>query len=73
MAGIVTRSAYERNCGRAGWGYPIMAKKGHYFKAGEVISICGKWMYAGERHQSARNLHCAVCKKKLEKLNAKAD
>lgn len=31
----------------AGWGWPGAARKAHYFEAGEVVSLCGKWMYTG--------------------------
>lgn len=52
----------------AGWGYPLMAKKGHYYSKGQSVSLCGKWLFTGERYQEGPNtgLHCAACTKKLK-------
>lgn len=33
------------NTGRSGWGWPLNARKCHYFVAGQAL--CGKWMYFG--------------------------
>lgn len=69
MAGIAP-SPLAANLVKAGWGYPLQANKGHYFKEGEAISICGRWMYTGERFEEKEaSFHCATCKKKLEKAN----
>jgi len=46
------------------------ARKAHYFLAGELISICGKMMYAGpledDNHNSGSN--CVDCKRRRDKL-----
>lgn len=31
----------------AGWRWPRLSRKAHYYMAGETISVCGKWMYSG--------------------------
>jgi len=52
-----------------GWGWPMNSQKAHYFPAGEIISLCGRWMYSGhledDRHESRDN--CAACRKKRER------
>ncbi|MEB7891836.1 hypothetical protein NGK36_21490 [Hafnia alvei] len=51
-----------------GWGSPERAKKAHYFREGEVISICGKWLFSGvlfdTDHENQDN--CKACMKKRE-------
>ncbi|EKN4689613.1 hypothetical protein ABF236_003407 [Yersinia ruckeri] len=46
-----------------GWSSPERAKKAHYFRATETISICGKWMFSGVRfdtdHENKDN--CKSC------------
>jgi len=53
---------------KRGWGFPGNSRKAHYFLAGEMISICGRMMFAGERfddkHESPDN--CAECKRRRE-------
>jgi hypothetical protein len=53
-----------------GWGFPLNSRKAHYFLAGQIISICNKMMYGGEReddkHDHADN--CAQCKRLHGKL-----
>jgi len=55
---------------KQGWGFPINSRKAHYFKEHEIISICGKMMYSGERfddkHDSPDN--CAACMKRRNKI-----
>lgn len=51
-----------------GWVRPLRANKHHYFKAGEVVSICGKWMCSNpirepDTFESADD--CAACRKKI--------
>ncbi len=55
------------NLVKAGWGYPLLAKKAHYFQEGEAISLCGKWMFTGERFTEASDCkwHCVACGRKL--------
>jgi hypothetical protein len=52
-----------------GWGFPALSKKAHYFREGELRSMCGKWLYGGEReddrHDHSEN--CADCKKRRAK------
>ena len=54
----------------AGWTRPGASKKWHYFQAGAKTSLCGKWMFVGERddsdHDSPEN--CAECKRRRAKL-----
>lgn len=54
----------------AGWGYPLMARKGHYYSKGQSVSLCGKWLFTGERFIETDSFdgHCAVCNKRLAKL-----
>lgn len=51
---------------KQGWGWPFNSRRAHFFEEGEIISICGKMMFAGERtdnnHDSQDN--CAECKRK---------
>ncbi len=53
-----------------GWGIPGRAKKAHYFKEGESISICGRWMYTGEREEDFDQSpdDCAQCTRKVARL-----
>lgn len=50
---------------KQGWSKPFLAKKYHYFKRGEGTSVCGKWLFVGEReddmHEHGEN--CAKCKR----------
>lgn len=57
-----------------GWGFPLLAKKGHYFAEGEAISLCGKWMYTGEREPSLTwvTSQCQQCRKRLKKAEEDA-
>lgn len=51
-----------------GWGSPERARKAHYFRAGECVSLCGNWLFTGVRfdtdHENKDN--CKVCMKKRE-------
>ena len=52
----------------AGWRWPINARKAHYFDEGTLISICGKWMYAGPSQGdsfSRSSDDCAACRRKV--------
>ncbi|HDT4814095.1 TPA: hypothetical protein QHO54_001054 [Klebsiella aerogenes] len=54
------------NIDTKGWGFPALAKKAHYFDAGSVISLCGKWAFTGIRfdewHEHPDN--CTTCMRK---------
>jgi len=52
----------------AGWGFPLLARKAHYFEAGEIVSACGKWMFSGVRDNvpEKSSSDCVACRKKLE-------
>lgn len=54
----------------AGWGFPLNARRAHYYPAGELRSLCGTSMYGGSRedsnHDSADN--CAQCRKRRARL-----
>lgn len=54
----------------AGWAHPLLSKKWHYFKADDIVSVCGKWMLAGERDDTLDEHpdNCMACKKKVTKL-----
>lgn len=68
--GKIAPTPLAANLVKAGWGYPLLATKGHYFKEGESVSICGRWMFTGERYdEKPAPFHCKACLKKLEKLN----
>lgn len=49
----------------SGWGWPLNARKPHFFEKGEVVSLCGRWMYVGERGGPYVTDGCAVCSRKL--------
>lgn len=55
-----------------GWGWPGNSKKAHYFREGEIASLCGKWAYTGPRESGNDGSpdNCAECKKRLAKVNA---
>ncbi len=50
---------------------PGAANKFHYFQAGEITSLCGRWLYAGEREgETATTItiskqDCVTCHRKL--------
>jgi hypothetical protein len=50
----------------AGWGWPGLAKKAHYFE--DDYALCGKWLFTGatvdSNHDSPDN--CATCRRKLQ-------
>lgn len=54
----------------AGWGWPANSRKPHYFARNEMISLCGRWMYVGERTKPTPGTvtkdDCAACTKKLQ-------
>ena len=47
------------------WGWPGNARKAHWFPAGDPVSVCRRWMYAGPRqpdtHQSPDD--CVTCRR----------
>lgn len=54
---------------RAGWGWPGNSRKAHYFKDGSITSLCGRWLYSGEREQGdfVSKDDCTPCTKLLAK------
>lgn len=57
----------------SGWGWPGLSRKAHYFHNND-ISLCGKWMFTGERVGSMEKAgpdDCAECKRRVAKLLAK--
>lgn len=55
---------------KAGWARPLNSRRHHFFKAGEITSICGKWMlYSDNREPDTFESpdDCASCRKKINK------
>ena len=54
---------------RAGWGWPGNARKAHYFDENNSVSICGRWMFTGERDENnARSPDdCVACRRIFDK------
>ena len=54
---------------RQGWGWPLNAKKAHYFiiEAGKTsaISLCGGWLFGGNLFDDKHD-HPDNCKKCME-------
>ena len=52
---------------KAGWGWPGLAKKAHYFIDGR--SLCSRWFFTGtlEKANDQSPANCVACKKILEK------
>lgn len=56
-----------------GWGWPMRATKPHWYEPGEMTSVCGRWMYSGQRNpwpKAYTHNACVVCRRKLEKRQA---
>ena len=53
-----------------GWGFPDNSRRAHYFLEGQSISLCGRWVWFGERFDDKHDHHlnCAACKKKRAAL-----
>jgi len=58
----------------SGWGWPLNSRKRHYFQK-KGISLCGKWMYFGEKKEGFDNSdeNCKPCRLKLAKLRRKRE
>ena len=59
----------------AGWSHPPNSRKWHYWPEDDIISLCRKWMFAGERTPDEEcfagdPVECAQCRRKLTKLKA---
>lgn len=54
----------------AGWAWPGLSKRAHYFPADSLRSLCGKWLLRGEREDTAHESpdNCAACKRARAKL-----
>ncbi|HEY3591901.1 MAG TPA: hypothetical protein VGL07_17810 [Buttiauxella sp.] len=58
----------------AGWARPLNSRKHHFFKEGEAVSICGKWMLVNpvrEPDTFESPDDCLACRRKLTKEQAK--
>lgn len=56
-----------------GWGFPGASRKAHYFLAGDLNSLCGRWAFSGERTPadgSASPDDCAECSRRLARRAA---
>lgn len=53
----------------SGWGFPLLAKKAHYFEDG--FSICHRWWYMGIAIIPGDQDKCKTCTKILAKRSAK--
>lgn len=53
-----------------GWGWPLNANKAHYFPKGDIRSLCGRWLFAGERDpdEFPSEDDCSSCRKAVTKL-----
>ncbi|HDX3854813.1 TPA: hypothetical protein RXP54_003056 [Escherichia coli] len=54
----------------AGWARPLVARKHHFFKTGENISICGRWLYLAHNREPdtfESPDDCAECRRRLNK------
>lgn len=51
----------------AGWGFPALARKAHYFDEGELVCICRRWLYSGVRDpgDTASPDDCVTCRRLL--------
>ena len=52
-----------------GWGWPGNSRKAHYFRAGDSVSACARWMFTGPREpvgESSKD-DCATCTRELAK------
>lgn len=61
-----------------GWGYPLAARKGHFYEQGEIISVCGSWMFTGNRctlqpHEINESTECASCRRRYAARLAKKE
>lgn len=51
---------------REGWGWPMLAKKAHYFVDAEAL--CGRWLFTGvldDEPLAETPDDCVVCRRKL--------
>jgi hypothetical protein len=58
----------------AGWAFPGLARKCHWFDEGEITSRCGRWMHSGPRSDGdapGGPDDCAPCVKSLRTTPAK--
>jgi len=53
----------------AGWGWPLNARKAHYFDADDSVAVCRRWMFTGPRDDNETGTpgpdDCAACRKVL--------
>jgi len=60
----------EMSIDQQGWAFPLNMHKAHYFKKGEMISICGKMMNTGDRFDDLHDHkdNCKECMRRRNKL-----
>ncbi len=53
-----------------GWGWPLAAKKAHYYKEGDAVSLCGRWAYSGPRTNEVKSSpdDCKDCTRRVVAL-----
>lgn len=58
----------------AGWGWPGLASKAHYFPVGSMASLCGRWLFSGERYDEEHEHrdNCVTCMRARLKLVKRA-
>lgn len=59
-----------------GWGFPMRARKAHFYVVGSSISLCGGWMFTGPReprNSPASPDDCLACTKKLRLVDEAAE
>lgn len=52
-----------------GWGWPLNANKAHYYPKDDIRSLCGRWLFAGERDpdEFPSEDDCSSCRRELIK------
>lgn len=58
---------------KAGWARPGLSRKFHYFPAGELRSLCNRWLFAGDYREDEYDDHednCAACMRRVAKHRA---
>lgn len=64
MAAHEARMFRRENEAYAGWATPMPRGYVHYFRAGDVLSLCGKWMFSGSPREDGNDERadtCAAC------------
>lgn len=64
MAAQEARMFKRGNEQYAGWSQPMPRGYWHYFRAGDVLSLCGTWMFSGTARDDGNDERadtCAAC------------